>query len=1018
LPLADLIPAAFRRSGTVNAQFWEKKTRAPGGAAALGMSVSLPERTGYVPGIPQGGINEYTSAVGASSGTDRRSMLQEMFEAYLACPWSWTCVNVIARTITAGGLVTDWDADTGEGDQEEPEKPPEVIALERFYGFCNPVQDIRQLLRNVVADLEVFGDALLEVVWNGPTPVALYNLDTPTTSPNADEHGQITKYVQVTDFGQRAEFEPREVIHISLDSARPGVFGVSPTQAMLQPITSWLFAAATGKEMLRKGLPPTVHADLAAGTPDTEVTRWCNQAASQNLGSRNIGTPWVTRGGGKLAELQSGKLSDVLAAKSACRDEIVAGYGVPPAEAMIIESGNLGGGTGDSQHRALDLMTMIPTPSGWTTMGDLRVGDEVLDEAGKPCNVTGTYEVPDAESWRLEFSDGTHIDCCADHLWVTWTEEDRKAHGRCLYTDSNSVPENWPQWRSRRGRGPQVRKTSEVLETLERRNGAFRGNHSIPMTAPLELPDAGLPVDPYALGAWLGDGTACNSSITVATGEEQITDEIRAAGYVITERASQRMPGSGSFNVGGLMTTLRKMDVLGNKHVPAQYLRASKAQRLALLQGLMDTDGGFHSAGQQVVFRNTSERLADAVVELARSLGQKPVKTKGRSPLVGVKGQECADGRIDYGPSYTVTFCPTIQVFRLARKAALWNTDTGAGARLFHRFITGATQIANRPMRCITVDSPNSMYLAGEGMIPTHNTFLINTCDPIGNIVLEKLNFHIAVQGFGVKGWHSKFREVDYRDSVVVEQIRDMRVRNGSWSRNRYAADIGEPTVDGGDEPVLVERQSIIKWADIGRYSDAQIAALEATAVPGAAPPPIQESLATRRARLKDALAAYRAGGQIAEAQAAVTPDGSPEIAQAVYAQLARDFPPASIAWVKDAGIEWEGPTRVPADQIDLADKDQWAASKDGRVAAFVRKIGAKHAKGKQLKPAVYVRVSGSSKDIVVDGHHRTLAYLETGQAPYAYVGRVPELTTAITDLHDRQYPDHQIGTEGTGATA
>jgi hypothetical protein len=330
------------------------KSRAPA------VRTTLPERSGFIPGIPQGGINEQSATMGEATGTDRRSTLQELWQAYLTCPWSWTCVQVIARTITEGGLVSDWDADEGEGDQKMPDKPPAVVALERFYGFCNPTQDIRQLLRNLIADLLVFGDAYLEVVWSGSQPIALYNLDCPTTTPVADEHGKVLRYVQVTDYGQRAVFEEREVIHISLDSARPGVFGVSPTHAAMTPITIWLFAAATEKEMLRKGLPPALHADFPAGRSETELEKWRNQAAAQNLGARNIGVPWVTRGGATLAELQTGKLTDVLAAKESARDEILAQYGVPPAEAMVIESGNLGGGTGDSQHRSMELNTCQP----------------------------------------------------------------------------------------------------------------------------------------------------------------------------------------------------------------------------------------------------------------------------------------------------------------------------------------------------------------------------------------------------------------------------------------------------------------------------------------------------------------------------------------------------------------------------------------------------------------------------------------------------------------------------------
>jgi phage portal protein BeeE len=221
----------------------------------------LPARAGFEYGIPAGGIDEYSQGTGTATQTDRRSLLNQLYEVYLSCPWAWACVNAISRTITAGGLVTDWDTDTGEGDEEAPDKPAEVLALERLLKFCNPQEDMRQLLRGVVADLLVFGDAYIEVVWIGGIPVSLYSLDCPSTFPLADQHGLVSGYVQTTEFGQRAEFEQREVIHISLDSPRSGVFGVSPTQAAQLPITAWLFTAATLKETFRKGNPPSLHVD-------------------------------------------------------------------------------------------------------------------------------------------------------------------------------------------------------------------------------------------------------------------------------------------------------------------------------------------------------------------------------------------------------------------------------------------------------------------------------------------------------------------------------------------------------------------------------------------------------------------------------------------------------------------------------------------------------------------------------------------------------------------------------------
>lgn len=339
---------------------WFRRQAVGEAAPERALPANAVKRAGFETGIPQGGLDENRSGMGASTGTDRRTLQIELYEAYIACPWAWACVQATARTITAGGLVMDWASDTGEGDQKQPDKPPGVLAAERLIDFCNPRQNIRQLLRNVVVDLQVFGDAFIEIVWWGNQPVALYNLDSATTTPVADEHGTVAGYVQVTDYGQRAEFDERDVIHISLDAPRSGVFGVPPMQAALQPVTEWLFWASCGKEIARKGLPPEIHADFPAGTSDNEIKRWRDRYMVTNVGPRNIGAPRVTKGGATLNELQSGRIGDILASKNQCRDAILACFGVPPAKATVIESGNLGGGTGEEQNRTYELDVCAP----------------------------------------------------------------------------------------------------------------------------------------------------------------------------------------------------------------------------------------------------------------------------------------------------------------------------------------------------------------------------------------------------------------------------------------------------------------------------------------------------------------------------------------------------------------------------------------------------------------------------------------------------------------------------------
>lgn len=357
MPLSSLLPwrvAEARRS--------RKTAPATTPATTPANSGTIPARSGFVQGVPPGGLNENQLAVGASTQTDRRTLLVELWEAYLSCPWAFAAVNAIARTVTAGGITMKWDGDTGE-DAEQPPKPPGAEAFERLLAFCNPVSDIRQLMRNVVADLLVFGDAYLEISWLGKIPVAIWNLDCPTTSPRTDDHGNVTGWVQTTDFGQTAEFEPHEVIHISLDSARPGVFGVSPVHAAMIPIKTWLFAAACEKEMFRKGLPANVHMDFPAGKSEAEIQRWVEQYRSENLGPANIGTPLTSKGGAVAKELQTGKITDILQAKKDARDEVLSTIGTPPAKVGVIESGNLGGGTGTAQDVTYRLDTCAPI--GW-----------------------------------------------------------------------------------------------------------------------------------------------------------------------------------------------------------------------------------------------------------------------------------------------------------------------------------------------------------------------------------------------------------------------------------------------------------------------------------------------------------------------------------------------------------------------------------------------------------------------------------------------------------------------------
>lgn len=311
-------------------------------------------RTGYEYGIPLGNVSS-TEQVARTS--ERQQTMNQLYQAYLACPWVANPIDVIARTVTAGGLQIVTDEEVPE--DEKPVEPPEVMNLRRLVKFTNPTEDMIQILRNVVTDLLLFGDAYLEVVFLLGQPVALYTLDATTMTVIADQHGEIMGYSQDVDGVRTARFKPWQVIHISLDAPRGGVYGVSPAQKALLPVTSWLFWAATLKECGRRGDPPRVHVDLKQ-YQDKEVQNWREQYRVFNLGPKAVGEPLVTTGDGTATVLDARKVTDYLDAMRQLRDEIIATFGVPPSKLDIIETGNLGGGTGESQDKTFRVNTIIP----------------------------------------------------------------------------------------------------------------------------------------------------------------------------------------------------------------------------------------------------------------------------------------------------------------------------------------------------------------------------------------------------------------------------------------------------------------------------------------------------------------------------------------------------------------------------------------------------------------------------------------------------------------------------------
>lgn len=270
----------------------------------------------------------------------------------------------------------------------------------------------------------------------------------------------------------------------------------------------------------------------------------------------------------------------------------------------------------------------------------------------------------------------------------------------------------------REGRAYRLVTTEQMAATLTA--GSFGcSNHAVKVAGPLMLPEADLPIAPYFLGAWLGDGSSYSNQITTA--DPELLTEIEKDGYTVRSLKSHpylyAVDNENGMGVNrwqpGMTGHLRTLGVLRNKHIPTIYLRASEQQRRALLAGLLDTDGTVNRVGA-VEFTTTSPQLAQDVYELMCSLGFRPSKREGRARC---RGKDC-------GPKWTLAFTTDEQVFRLQRKVQAHKERLRSYSRERNcfRYVVAVREVPSRPVRCIQVDSPNHLYLAGRALIPTHNS--------------------------------------------------------------------------------------------------------------------------------------------------------------------------------------------------------------------------------------------------------------------------------------------------------
>lgn len=348
----------------------------------------------------------------------------------------------------------------------------------------------------------------------------------------------------------------------------------------------------------------------------------------------------------------------------------------------------------------------VPTPDGWAYHGELSPGDEVFAADGKPCRVIAKTPVFQAPPEHLIiFDDGTSIISGDDHIWPI----ERHTRKRVPMAYNKPGPK-------RIYRETVLMTTREIAEHDHRQDRRLM----VKIAGPLELPVADLPIDPYLLGAWLGDGTASTGQITCG---DDIWSGIIKTDKIGVDTTPNRKADRRTIEC--LTTRLRAGGLLRNKHIPPPYLRASVEQRLALLQGLMDSDGHCDTRGT-ATFVNINERLARNAEELILSLGMKP-------SLRFVNGKYKGEPY----PYWQLSFQAhkSMPPFRLPRKLArCLEVKRGRSAG---RYIVSCERVGPIPGSCIQVDSPDGTYLVGKSMIPTHNSTIITFAGTIQEILKD-----------------------------------------------------------------------------------------------------------------------------------------------------------------------------------------------------------------------------------------------------------------------------------------
>ena len=409
--------------------------------------------------------------------------------------------------------------------------------------------------------------------------------------------------------------------------------------------------------------------------------------------------------------------------------------------------------------RSLSVNSIIPTPYGKKSMGEIKVGDLVFGSNGQPTKVLGVYPQGILKTYRVILTDGTEVVCSGDHLWPTMTLNEK-----------------------RHNKGFTIKTTDQIRETVLNKHNQ-KIHRMMYVSNPVEFEPRNVSVDPYLLGCLLGDGCLRNT-VTISTIDLELLEECKKRlpdnnEFVFKGKCDYRVKFNGNSELKNSLIKYGLFNLKSNKKfVPENYKMNSKEVRLEVLQGLLDTDGtiGTHRSGKcRIQYTSTSKQLAEDVMFLVRSLGGHAycrLRKFSEKDSHEYEGHTIRHVHNAYVVDIMMELCP----FKLSRKAVK-HVNLPKPTKM----IKDVVPCGEAECVCIAVEAQDHLFLAND-FIVTHNTFNDSICifDESQNATYTQIKLFLSRFGENSKVIvtgdpnQSDLRKQDQGLMKIVDKLEDL----------------------------------------------------------------------------------------------------------------------------------------------------------------------------------------------------------------------------------------------------